>query len=118
MALSTTVLAVPVLTQSAEPIVYTVRFPEPHTHYAVVDARVPTGGRDRIELMMAVWTPGSYLVREFARHIEGLSARSPRGAPLAIQKSRKNRWTVETGGAPRIELSYRVYGREMSVRTN
>lgn len=118
MALSTTVLSVPALTQSAEPIVYTVRFPEPHTHYAVVDARVPTDGRDRIELMMAVWTPGSYLVREFARHIEGLSARSPGGAPLAIQKSRKNRWTVETGGAPRIELSYRVYGREMSVRTN
>ena len=75
VALSTTVLAVPALTQPAEPIVYTVRFPEPHTHYAVVDARVPTGGRDRIELMMAVWTPGSYLVREFARHIEGLSAR-------------------------------------------
>ena len=118
VALSTTVLAVPALTQSVEPIVYTVRFPEPHTHYAVVDARIPTGGRDRIELMMAVWTPGSYLVREFARHIEGLSARSPEGAPLAIQKSRKNRWTVETGGAPRIELSYRVYGREMSVRTN
>ncbi len=116
--LAATLLGVPVLTQSVEPIVYTVRFPEPHTHYAVVDAQIPTGGRDRIELMMAVWTPGSYLVREFARHIEGLSARSPEGAPLAIQKTRKNRWTIETGGAPSIELSYRVYGREMSVRTN
>ncbi len=117
-ALGATVLTVPGLTQSVEPIAYTVRFPEPHTHYAVVDARVPTGGRDRIELMMAVWTPGSYLVREFARNIEELSARAPDGAPLTIEKSKKNRWTVETGGAPSIELSYRVYGREMSVRTN
>ena len=30
--------------------------------------------RDHVELMMAVWTPGSYLVREFARHVEGVRA--------------------------------------------
>ncbi len=46
------------------PIRYTVSFPEPQTHYVEVTAAVPTDGRPKVELMMAVWTPGSYLVRE------------------------------------------------------
>ncbi len=106
------------LAQSAEPIAYTVRFPAPHTHYVSIEASIPTGGRPQIELMMAVWTPGSYLVREFARHVEAVNARTPAGVPLAIEKSRKNRWRVSSGGGDRVVVSYLVYGREMSVRTN
>ncbi len=108
----------PALAQSAEPITYTLRFPAPHTHYVSVEASVPTGGRPQIELMMAVWTPGSYLVREFARHVETVTARTSTGAPLRVEKSRKNRWRVSTGGADRVVVTYLVYGREMSVRTN
>jgi predicted metalloprotease with PDZ domain len=104
--------------QPAEPIRYTVRFPAPHTHYMEVEATYPTNGQPQIELFMAVWTPGSYLVREYQRHVENVVARNPGGTPLTIVKSAKNRWRVTTGGAPRVSLSYRVYGREMTVRTN
>ncbi len=120
-AIAVLLLAVPAgsaFAQSAEPISYTVRFPAPHTHYLSIEASVPTGGRPQIELMMAVWTPGSYLVREFARHVEAVTARTPAGAPLSVEKSRKNRWRVATAGADRIDVSYQIYGREMSVRTN
>src|SRR3954470_3262164 len=99
------------------PIRYSLTFPAPHTHYVEVAASIPTRGRSEVELMMAVWTPGSYLVREYERNVEGLSA-SAAGRPLAVTKSDKNRWRVTTGGAQSIELKYRVYGREMSVRTN
>src|SRR5918995_7078989 len=57
-----------------EAIRYTLRFPAPHTHYVEVEAVYPTGGRPEIELFMAVWTPGSYLVREYERHVENLVA--------------------------------------------
>ena len=106
------------LAQPAEPIVYTLRFAAPHTHYVTVDARVPTGGRPAVELMMAVWTPGSYLVREYARHVEDVAVRTPGGDRLPVEKSRKNRWRAATGGSDAVVVSYRVYGREMSVRTN
>ena len=59
---------------SSEPITYTLRFPAPETHYVEVEASVPAG-QPAIELMMAVWTPGSYLVREYERHVEQLAAR-------------------------------------------
>ena len=103
---------------SAPSIRYTVRFPDPASHYASVEAVVPAGGRSSVELFMAVWTPGSYLVREFARNVEGVRATDAAGHPLAVEKSRKNRWRVETGGAAEIHFSYRLYCREMSVRTN
>ena len=101
-----------------EPIRYTLRFPAPHTHYVEVEATVPTGGKPVIELAMAVWTPGSYLVREYARHIEGLAAHTADGTALSLDKSRKNRWRIHTNEVRTIVVTYRIYCREMSVRTN
>jgi predicted metalloprotease with PDZ domain len=101
----------------SEPITYTLRFPAPETHYVEVEASVPAG-QPAIELMMAVWTPGSYLVREYERHVEQVEASGPDGAALAVAKTQKNRWRIEAKGAPRVTVTYKVYGREMSVRTN
>src|SRR5688572_1924199 len=101
-----------------DPIRYSLSFPAPHTHYVEVRAQVPSVGRDSVELSMAVWTPGSYLVREFSRHVESVTAAGPAGNALRVEKSAKNRWRIETRGAPTVTVSYRVYGREMSVRTN
>ena len=67
---------------------------------------------------MAVWTPGSYLVREYERHVEGLTATGEGGRALAVVKPAKNRWRIATGGAATVTVRYRVYGREMTVRNN
>jgi predicted metalloprotease with PDZ domain len=122
-ALMFVVVASPVPAQTSqnaratEAIRYTVRFPAPQTHYMEVSATVPTGGRADVELMMAVWTPGSYLVREYERNVERVTA-SASGRSLAIEKSAKNRWRIATGGARAVTVSYGVYAHEMSVRTN
>jgi predicted metalloprotease with PDZ domain len=111
--------AVPAVSQTtSDPIRYTLSFPAPHTHYIEVSANVPTAGRQQVELMMAVWTPGSYLVREFERNVESISASGQNGQALRVDKSDKNRWRIATGGAPSITVRYRVYSREMGVRTN
>jgi predicted metalloprotease with PDZ domain len=103
--------------RAADPIRYAVSFPAPQTHYMEVAATVPTRGRPDVELMMAVWTPGSYLVREYQRNVERVTA-SASGRPLRIEKSAKNRWRIVTGGAPSVTVSYGLYAHEMSVRTN
>jgi len=111
--------AVAARAQSApEPIRYTLSFPAPQTHYVEITATVPTGRRPDVELMMPVWTPGSYLVREYARNVEAVTAAGPDGRPLDVDKSKKNHWRIATGGAATITVKYRVYCREMSVRTN
>jgi predicted metalloprotease with PDZ domain len=104
--------------QATDPIRYIVRFPAPETHYMEVEATYPTSGRPQLDLFMAVWTPGSYLIREYERHVENVRARDGNGRSTPIHKTTKNRWRVATSGASTVTVSYRVYGREMSVRTN
>ena len=84
-----------------DPIRYTLSFPAPHTHYVDVRADVPAAGRDSVELSMAVWTPGSYLVREFSRHVEAVTAEGPAGGALRVEKigeeplARRDRWRAD-----------------------
>jgi predicted metalloprotease with PDZ domain len=101
-----------------EPIRYTLSFPAPHTNYFEVSAVLPTDRRPEVELLMAVWTPGSYLIREYERNVERVTATGQGGRAIPIEKSDKNRWRVTTAGAPSVTVTYRVYAREMSVRTN
>jgi predicted metalloprotease with PDZ domain len=100
-------------------ISYSVRFPAPATHYVEVEACIPADGKRQLALFLPVWTPGSYLIREYARHIEGLAAHGLDGTALATVKIRKNRWQV-TSDHPldQIIVSYRLYCNELSVRTN
>jgi predicted metalloprotease with PDZ domain len=107
-----------VLAQTTEPIRYTLRFPAPQTHYVEIEAAIPASREGRTDLFMAVWTPGSYLVREYSRHVEHVAAKTTDGRALAVEKTAKNRWRVANGNAASFTLSYRVYGREMTVRTN
>ena len=103
--------------QALDPIRYTLRFPAPHTHYVDVEASIPTAGRAEVEVYMATWTPGSYLIREYERNVEAVTASAGTRA-LAVAKSTKNRWKVTTGGASSVTLRYKVYSREMTVRNN
>jgi predicted metalloprotease with PDZ domain len=106
-------MASPAAAQTREAIRYIVRFPAPQSNYVEVEATVPTDGRAAIDMMMAVWTPGSYLVREYERNVEAVTARG-----LTVDKTLKNRWRIQTGGAREVVLSYRVYAHEMTVRSN
>src|SRR5262249_4344797 len=103
---------------SPEPIRYRLRFPEAASHYVEVEVTVPADGTAALDLMMPVWTPGSYLVREFAKNVEAVEARTADGRKLSVEKTRKNRWRIATGGAASVVVAYRVYGREMGVRSN
>ena len=93
-----------------EPIHYTFRVIDPDKHLAGVEARVPTGGRPTIELMMPTWTPGYYVVEDYAGRVHDLTARSPDGAVLNVSKPTGNHWVVETKGTPFISVAYTLTG--------
>jgi predicted metalloprotease with PDZ domain len=98
-------------------VTHRVSIPAPHTHIAHVETTVMGASGQlpaTLVLFMPVWTPGSYLVREYARHLEGFAVE----APAAAVKVRKNAWRVDTRGADRIVARYSVYARDLSVRTS
>ncbi len=102
-------------------ITFTVSMPKPHTHLFEVEVRIrnvnPAGPRQQT-LVMPVWTPGSYLIREFERNVQDFSATDAAGHPLTWEKVNKNTWRVNTEGAGEWRATYRVYANELSVRTS
>ena len=121
----------PPAANSAPEISYLVSMPEPHTHLLQVEMRVAVGRSGaanlpaQIDLVMPVWTPGSYLVREYARHVQDFAVTETGGSnnskPLAWRKINKNTWRVETGVAAavrEVRATYSVYANELTVRTN
>lgn len=102
---------------------YTVAMPQPQTHYVEVDMQLSGFAQavnlqktGYIDLKMPVWTPGSYLIREYARHVEGFTAQS-NNQPVRAEKIRKNAWRIYTT-TDQITVRYRVYAFELSVRTS
>jgi predicted metalloprotease with PDZ domain len=94
-----------------------VGMPEPWTHY--FDVRMTVSGLEQeyARLRMPVWTPGSYMVREFSRNVHGFSASCESGNSLEWEKTDKCTWQVSTDPAKSWSVGYRVYAFEMSVRT-
>jgi predicted metalloprotease with PDZ domain len=93
---------------AAESIVYSMRFPAPDTHLAAIEARIPTGGRASLDLMLPVWSPGYYAEQDYARHVKEVAARSIGGGALTVQRDRPNHWLVATEGAPSIVITYKL----------
>ena len=98
------------------PVRYRVAMPEPHSHLFEVELEVERAGPAPV-LALPVWTPGSYLVREFSRHLEGVVAFDGAGGRLPLSRLDKNRFRVEAGAAGRLTVRYRVYANELTVRT-
>ena len=107
-------------TQTLVPeIAYSVSMPKPWTHLLEVEMRMKSSRMpDKAELKMPVWTPGSYLVREYARHVQDFAVKDAGGRNLPWRKVNKNTWQVDAKGANEIVASYRVYSNELTVRTN
>lgn len=98
---------------------FTVSMPKPWTHLLEVEMKIDWAQMpEKTELKMPVWTPGSYLVREYARHVQDFAVKDANGNNLNWQKTNKNTWAVETKGAKTITASYKVYSNELTVRTN
>src|SRR5512137_951746 len=96
---------------------YRVSMPRPHSHLFEVEATLEEPGK-RPVLALPVWTPGSYLVREFARHLEGIEADDGGGTRLPVVRLDKHRFRVDAGAAAQVRVRYRVYANDPTVRTS
>lgn len=100
-------------------ISYSVGMSKPFTHLLEVEMRLKWPQMPaKTELKLPVWTPGSYLIREYARHVQDFEVKDAGGKNLPWRKTSKNTWQIDTGGAREIVVTYKVYSNELTVRTN
>jgi len=94
---------------------YRVEAADPAAHLFQVTHTVPQPQAGQ-RVSLPAWIPGSYLVREFSRHLQKLGARQD-GKPVAVQQLDKASWQVDCVPSSPLVLSYEVYAFDNSVRT-
>jgi predicted metalloprotease with PDZ domain len=94
---------------------YRVAAPSPHDHLFSVHLEIARPAA-RQRLSLPVWIPGSYLVREFSQHLQGLRA-SQDGRPVPVTQTAKNTWVVHADPARPLQVDYEAYAFDASVRT-
>lgn len=93
---------------------YQIEFDEFRQHLVHVTLRFLANPTQVLSL--PTWIPGSYLIREFAKHIEAVKAYDEDGRQLKINKFEKNKWRLYNTDHELITVEYDVYAYDLSVR--
>ena len=103
------------MSTAPSPVLHRVHIANVNAHLFEVELHIAKPAAAQ-RLSLPVWIPGSYLVREFARHAFDFSAEE--GAnPIAITALSKHEWCVANSGNAPISVRFRVYAFDNSVRT-
>jgi predicted metalloprotease with PDZ domain len=102
----------------AQDIAYQLSMPEPNKHLFHVEMALSNFKDKQLKVKLPVWAPGSYMVREFSKHINLVHAKNQNGKALKIKKNDKNTWLIDTEGATKITVNYEVYAFDLTVRTS
>jgi predicted metalloprotease with PDZ domain len=97
-----------------DPIHYAIRPADPAAHLFHVTVTVAQPDSAGQRFLLPAWIPGSYMIREFARHIVRLTALAGE-RKLAVRKLDKHTWRCAPCAGP-ITLAYEVYAWDLSVR--
>ena len=97
------------------PLHYRIEPANLHAHLFRITLTIPRPAAGQ-EVALPVWIPGSYLVREFAKNLQKLTARQGR-QPVALRQLDKARWRTDCTDRQALVLEYEVYALDNSVRT-
>jgi predicted metalloprotease with PDZ domain len=96
---------------------YALRLDHPSRHVVDIELAFPVAAATT-ELTLPAWSPGSYLIRDYARFVRDLGVTGDDGAPRTVVKRDKATWSVDSRGARELRVRYAVYGHDLTVRTN
>ncbi|MDI9332373.1 MAG: peptidase M61 [Alphaproteobacteria bacterium] len=95
-------------------VTYRVSSADPRTHLLDIEMTIAQPAAEQ-KVSLPTWIPGSYMVREFSRHLQGLQAKQGR-TPLATRQLNKNTWVLRCQADRPLTLRYQVYAFDNSVR--
>jgi predicted metalloprotease with PDZ domain len=96
---------------------HSLSFPARQNQYVHVTLRLPVNSGS-VELALPNWTPGSYVIRDYARGLERFQALDDGGKNLDAEKVAKNRWRINTENVSELTVSYDVWAGELGVASS
>lgn len=100
--------------QTLEAIQYRLRMPAPASHLFEVTITAKADGSAPVDFQMPAWSPGRYVIFDFARNVQDVAAADAGGAALPVSKLDKQTWRVAPGAAGDVVFSYRVFADDLS----
>lgn len=98
----------------SSPILYRITPSSPEAHLFEITCTVADPDPEGQVFALPAWIPGSYMIREFARHVVSIRAESRR-RPVAIVKVDKHSWRAAPVAGP-LSVTIEVYAWDLSVR--
>lgn len=99
-------------------ISYQVYFRQPESHYVEIEMKFSVDNTETVQLYLPVWTPGSYMVREYSKNLDQFQVFDASQNRIPFQKTSKNTWSFTPDKKGEFSIHYRIYANEWSVRTN
>jgi len=103
---------------------YLVEIDKPEHHYVKVTLKVYQIKEGKIRVFLPSWSPGSYLMREYARHIRWFEASQSNGEVLFHTQISKGLWEIDwqksllKNPSDSLVIRYEIYCKELTVRTS
>ncbi|MDO4433419.1 MAG: M61 family peptidase [Alysiella sp.] len=95
---------------------YTIT-PHPQSHQWHISLTFQTHASNRNILKLANWVAGSYMIRDFSRHIMSIQA-ACNGKTISLTQQDKNTWTLPEHTQGECQIDYIVYANDLSVRAS
>ena len=96
-------------------IQYTFSWDQPNSHYINIEIFINDCKGESINLQLPSWRPGRYELGNFAKNIKKFQAFDIHGNQLSFQKNSKDSWSVQTGGASMLKVTYSYYASEINA---
>ncbi len=103
---------------------YVVDIKNPEHHLVKVTLKIENVSSSKLSVFLPSWSPGSYLMREYARHIRWFEASQMNGEILVHHQLAKGVWEIDYDKSEvknkqnSLHISYEIYCRELTVRTS
>jgi predicted metalloprotease with PDZ domain len=104
---------------------YLVQIDKPENHHVKVTLKLQRSGEiQKVQVFLPSWSPGSYLMREYARHIRWFEATQKNGEVLFYTQREKGVWEIDWTKSElkteqdEFQISYEIYCKELTVRTS
>ncbi|MAX67537.1 MAG: PDZ domain-containing protein [Bacteriovoracaceae bacterium] len=103
---------------------YFVEVMEPKTHIVKVRVSFKVANQQQIECFLPSWSPGSYLMREYAKNIRSMRVLTDKGEFVYFEQTTKNTWKIDLEKTPlkssfeALQVEYDIYCHELTVRTS
>jgi predicted metalloprotease with PDZ domain len=101
--------------QPAAAVQYNLRFDRPNSHLLEITVRAGGLTAPAAEFAMPAWSPGWYIINNYAKMVQEFRASDPGGKPLPWRKTDKQTWRVTLDTARAVTVRYKLYGNTLAV---